>query len=361
MATKRSVKNQKYENYWKLTLEYSDIFGEQFNNILQIMVDFIDEYKLCQNELTQQLYAKLQKMVDLIYHKVDMGSTRKSLNQFVKLGFIEPQLKGYHKLTKQFIKETNQDKKQELFSRIVYENSKFNSAITEVDNVRQVNFLIKTLAYSGPLNEEDLCALISLKDISNIGKGFLTREELETQKRFVSTTGFDDRKYNQKRYLYGIAKRLTGVYCRNRILSLDSDNLPDSEELKSRDPYLHSLFKKALKDESESIFGKVVCDFEQIEYTSYVASHIKPFNESLPDEQYDVNNGLLLSRNIDILFDKFDLTFDINGNPIWGNRVSKEFRDKYKDYKIDKKLLNPERLKFLKIHNSKFYKKNKSD
>ncbi len=27
MGKKKSIKNQKYENYWKLTLEYSDIFG----------------------------------------------------------------------------------------------------------------------------------------------------------------------------------------------------------------------------------------------------------------------------------------------------------------------------------------------
>lgn len=360
MATKRSVKNQKYESYWKLTLEYSDIFGEPFNNVLQIMVDFIDEHKLYENELTKELYSMLQEKVYHVYPKVDKGSTRKSLNQFVKLGFVEPQLKGYHKLTKQFIKETNKDKKQDLFSRIVYENSKFNSSVTEFDNVRQVNFLIKTLAYSGPLNEEDLCALISLKDISNIRKGFLTREELETQKRYVETTGFNDRKYNQKGYLYGIAKRLTGVFCRKRILSLDSDNLPDAEELKSRDPYLHSLYKKALKDEAKAIFGKVVCDFEQIGHTSYVASHIKPFHESSPEEQYNVNNGFLFSRNIDIVFDKFDLTFDMNGNPVWGRRVSKEFQEKYKNYKIDKRLLNSERLKFLKIHNKKFYEKNKS-
>ena len=361
MTTKRSVKNQKYESYWQLTLEYSDIFGEQFNNVLQIMVDFIDTHKLYENELTKEQFNTLQNVVNAIYPKVDMASTRKSLNQFVKLGFIEPYLKGYHKLTKQFIKETDREKKQGIFSRIVYENSKFNSAVTKINNIRQVNFLIKTLAYSGPLNEEDLCALISLKDISNIGKGFLTREELETQKRFVSTTGFDDRKYNQKSYLYGIAKRLTGVFCRNRILSLDSDNLPDAEELKSRDPYLHSLYKKALKDETLAIFGKIVCNFEQIEHTSYVASHIKPFHESTPDEQYNVNNGLLLSRNIDILFDKFDLTFDENGNPIWGNRVSKELKEKYNNYKIDIRLLNPERLKFLKIHNNKFYEKNKSN
>lgn len=359
MATKRSIKNQKYENYWKLTLEYSDVYGEPFNNVLQIMVDFIDQNNLVQNDLDKSLYKLLQRKISSIYHKVDMGSTRKSINQFIKLGFIQPFLKGYHNLTKQFIRESDKEKKQELFSKIVYENSKFNSAVTEYDDVRQVNFLIKTLAYSGPLSEQDLCALISLKNISNIGKGFLTRDELEKQKKFVEITGFNERKYNQKRYLYGIAKRLTGVFCKNRVLSLNPDDLPDTEEIKTRDPYLHSLYKKALKDESVRLFGKVVCDFRQKEFTSYVASHIKPFHESGPDEQYNVNNGLLLSRDIDILFDKFDITFDKNGIPLFGNRVSKDLQEEYSNYKLDKRLLNSERLFFLEIHNQKFYEKNK--
>ena len=360
MATKRKIKNQKYENYWKLTLEYSDIFGEPFNNVLQIMVDFIDGYDLSERELTKELYNELQNVVYSVYHKADKGSTRKSLNQFVKLGFIEPELKGYHKLTKQFLRETDHIKKQDLFSRIVYENSKFNSSITEYDGVHQVNFLIKTLAYSGQLDENDLYALLSLKNISGIGKGFLTRDELEKQKRFVITTNFDERKYNQKSYLYGVAKKLTGVFCRNGVLYLDKENLPDSEEIKTRDPYLHSLYKKALKDESIDIFGRVVCDFRQKEYTSYVASHIKPFKISSPDEQYNVNNGLLLSRDIDVLFDKFDLTFDSVGNPVFGIRVSEELREEYKNYKLDERLLNPERLAFLAVHNEMFYKKNKS-
>lgn len=360
MAIKRSVKNQKYENYWKLTLEYSDIFGEPFNNVLQIMVDFIDTNNLQDIDLSKSLYGNLQNTINTIYPKVDMGSTRKSINQFVKLGFIQPYLKGYHKLTKQFIREQNDEKKQDLFSRIVYENSKFNSSVTEFDNVRQVNFLIKTLAYSGPLDEADLSALISLKNIANIGKGFLTRVELEKQKRFVDATGFNERKYNQKRYLYGIAKRLTGIFCNERVLAIDPANLPDSEEIKTRDPYLHSLYKKALKDESIAIFGKVVCDFRQKEFTSYVASHIKPFVESNTEEQYNVNNGLLLSRDIDILFDKFDITFDKEGNPIFGKKVSKDLQYEYSCYKLDKRLLNAERLKFLEIHNKKFYEKNKS-
>ena len=38
MVSKRAVTNQKYEDYWKLTLEYSDYCGERFNKVLEIIV-----------------------------------------------------------------------------------------------------------------------------------------------------------------------------------------------------------------------------------------------------------------------------------------------------------------------------------
>jgi predicted restriction endonuclease len=43
---------------------------------------------------------------------------------------------------------------------------------------------------------------------------------------------------------------------------------------------------------------------EKLSYPSLVASHIKPFIKSDDFEAYDPNNGILLSRNMDILFDK---------------------------------------------------------
>jgi len=33
---------QNYENYWWITVEYTDIHGERFNGTLQIIVDYID-------------------------------------------------------------------------------------------------------------------------------------------------------------------------------------------------------------------------------------------------------------------------------------------------------------------------------
>ena len=43
MGTKRPKQNQQYDEYWKLTVEYTDIFGSQFNNTLKVIVKFIDD------------------------------------------------------------------------------------------------------------------------------------------------------------------------------------------------------------------------------------------------------------------------------------------------------------------------------
>ena len=118
MSTKKAKQNQQYDEYWKLTVEYSDILGDQFNNTLKIIIKFIDDNldkinninitKYKENDDKEKkklsiLYKQLQNLVDGVYHKADMGSTRKSINQFVKLGFINPYLKGYHRLAKKFL------------------------------------------------------------------------------------------------------------------------------------------------------------------------------------------------------------------------------------------------------------------
>ena len=43
MSTKRAKHCQQYDEYWKLTVEYTDIFGAQFNNTLKVIVKFIDD------------------------------------------------------------------------------------------------------------------------------------------------------------------------------------------------------------------------------------------------------------------------------------------------------------------------------
>ncbi len=135
MATKNAKINQQYDEYWKLTVEYSDIFGVKFNKTLKIIVKFIDdniskinsinlnEYlkgNKTEIEKLSLLYKELQNTIFNVYKKVDKGSTRKSINQFIKLGFINPYLKGYNKLTKSFLKvpANRKEEKKSIFSKI---------------------------------------------------------------------------------------------------------------------------------------------------------------------------------------------------------------------------------------------------
>jgi len=54
------------------------------------------------------------------------------------------------------------------------------------------------------------------------------------------------------------------------------------------------------------------------------ASHIKPWALSTASEKLDPDNGLLLSANLDALFDKHLISFDENGNMLMSSRVRQE-------------------------------------
>ena len=119
MGTKRVVLEQNYEDYWKLTLEYSDIYSSKYNGTLRIIVNYIDKTNISPNhKIFQEQYKELQNKVYNVYPKEDMGSVRKSINQFIKLGFIKYRLSGYHEKTKKFLNETNLERKKRLFSEI---------------------------------------------------------------------------------------------------------------------------------------------------------------------------------------------------------------------------------------------------
>lgn len=349
--------NQTYEPYWQLTLAYTDFFGSKFKNSLRTIVDFIDANNINEANYTSAMYGELQqKLIDL--NQISDISIRKVINTYVKLGFINYSLAGYHPLTKKYLIESDVEKQKIILSQIIYENSSFNRSIDEKSNKREINFLFKTLAYSGPLNEEDRIALM-LTDIGATSKGFLSRSEIEAQKRYARNIVFDERKYNQISYLSNILGKIVDVHLdpKTNILYMSEEDIPESmEELEKRDPYLHRIYKANLKEESVQYYNKEICYLEKLEHPSLVASHIKPFIKSLPSEQYDKNNGFLLSRSMDALFDKGYITFSDDGRIIVSNRISLDLKTKLLNYSIDQIILNPERLSFLKFHRENVFK-----
>ena len=353
------IKKQRYEEYWKLTVEYTDINSNNFIKTLKIIVDFIDKNN--DTPYSKELYKELQNLVYDCCPKTDMGSIRKSINQFVKLGFINPKLKSYNNGTKDFLNASTNRKRQTLFSKIFYSFSTFNSSITNEFKRHEINFLIKTLEEVGKLSKDDITALM-LVDIITVTKGYLTLSELKEAIEYAKQIDFRIRKYNQVGYLFNFLGKLDDIVFVNNILYFEDDaKILFGEELtsirKKRDGYLHRLYKNQLKEESLELFGKTKCMLEQLSYPVLIASHIKPFRLSDDDEAYDPNNGLLLSRTIDSLFDLEYISFNDDGTIIFTERVEDDVISFWKDYRLDSRVLTEERLKYLVYHREMVLKK----
>lgn len=98
--------------------------------------------------------------------------------------------------------------------------------------------------------------------------------------------------------------------------------------------------------------GCSVTDFQDIELL--VASHIKPWRSSLSKERLDVYNGLLLTPNLDKLFDKGYISFDDNGKIL----ISKSLENYQalgisKDMKIN---IKENHKKYLTFHREQIFK-----
>jgi putative restriction endonuclease len=349
---KISMPQQNYEDYWRITVEYTDIHGERFNGTLQIIVDYIDNNDM--SEYKSSLFDDLQNIVDSKYPKADKGSIRKSINQFVKLGFVNFQLKTYHQYTKPFLDANTNRRRHELFSRILYSNSSLNRSVTENSNTNEVNFLIKTLEEVGKLTKKEIEALM-LVDISNVEKGYLTASELDVYKKEAKDIKFKMRKYNQVAYLFNFLNKLNDVIFVNDELYFEEDakNIfgdEYDEKRKTRDPYLHRIYKVQLQKESSELYGASKCMLEKLSYPVLIASHIKPFIKSDETEAYDPNNGLLLSRTIDSLFDLKYISFSNEGQMLFSSRISDDVKEFWEDYRLEEDVLNEERKQYLAYH-----------
>ena len=354
MSTKTPQPIQHYEKYWQLTLETSDIFGVQFNTSLKMIVEKIDFLTSIGKTMDSYSYQKLQKDLETIFNKVDLASIRKGINQFLKLGFINNGLESYHPLTKVFLSETDRNKKKLIFSKIVYENASFNRSFKNPANDNEVSFLVKTLEECKIITKDQMLGLISTK-ISDYPKGFLTVKELNENTALALANDFDKRKYNQRNYIFGLCKNLTDVYWSRTAISINDDLDKEHELTHGRDPYLQRLYKEELKEEVMSTYGEIVCCLMKIPFPILIASHIKPYHLCSPVEQFDKNNGLLLSRDFDGYFDSGKVSFDDDGNILFGPSVDPRVVEIYKDYKLDPVFYTAKRKAYMKYHRELFH------
>lgn len=86
-----------------------------------------------------------------------------------------------------------------------------------------------------------------------------------------------------------------------------------------------------------------------------IASHIKPWASSNNEERLDVNNGLLLVRDVDALFDKGLLSFSDSGDVIF---IKEGVEDYFNTKNLPKTIIDipEESKKYLDFHREKFRK-----
>lgn len=346
---------QNYENYWKLTLEYTDINSEAFIGTLRLIVDFINDHS---GAYTPNLYRELQNSVNIVFPKSDKGSVRKSINQFVKLGFISFELQSYHPETLKFLDAETNRKRKDIFSKIIYSNARFNSSVTNNSEVKEINFLLKTLEEVGKLSKEDIIGLMTV-DILTFEQDFLTKDEVQYAKKKAEEDGFIERKYNQVSYLWTLLKKLDDLIIVDNYLYFEEDIDVEKTKIKTqkRDNYLHRVYKNELQNEVECALSEKQCMVERLAYPSLVASHIKPFIEGYRDDDdscYDPDNGLLLSRNIDILFDQGWISFKDDGTIVISSELPINVISSLSSYNLPKIFLNDRRRNYLEFHRNYF-------
>jgi hypothetical protein len=80
------------------------------------------------------------------------------------------------------------------------------------------------------------------------------------------------------------------------------------------------------------------------------AAHIKPWNKSSDAERLDSANGLLLSANLDALFDEGLITFDDDGEMIVSDHLSEENRSLLRLHGKLRRAPTPKETSYLTFH-----------
>lgn len=385
--TKTRPETEIYDQYWKMTAGLTDIYSKEFTDCLRIIVDYIDTNKKAikkwnkkKGMVSSKSYFRGSDLYDNLVERIISymkytsksadTSARKVINQYVKIGFIYPFLSGYNKLVLQFIQAITQQEKKVLFSKMFYEGASFSSATT-VDNrsFGEVQFLLRTMEFNRYLTKEDIKALMGT-DISSIERGYLEKDELIAKYDELLANGFVARKRIQFGHMTSYLNHFVDFkyLSKKKVFTFENDEeiqrILDDESIPAtykRDAVKHRIYKEELKLESEKIYGRQICYAEKLAYTVLIASHIKEcarcLKEKRENQAYDVNNGLLLSRNIDSYFDKHDISFDENGKILLGKRVDAEIKKIYIGFSLDKQVLTPERKKYLQLHRKLFDEK----
>lgn len=361
----RNRVNQIYESYWNYTAAFTNYSGNKFIETLKTCLDFIDAND---GQYSEEIYSALQNELQ---SKVPMtgngwdASQRKRINQLVKLGFISPFLSGYPQESREYIDAKTDRKRKNILSKIVYKHANLCNSTTVDVHTLQLTFFLKSLEEIGSFSETDLATLMTI-DIASFGNEFATREDLDRQYHDADVEGFMSRKYNQIGHLKNVLGKLEDLTVHDNAIYFKTDAIRlfggNEEAIKAvRDPYLQRVYKSELEEESCIHFecDTPKCMLEGLSYPVLIASHIKPYSHCKNDEhaQFDVNNGLLLSKNTDSLFDLGYMTFDNQGIIIPSRVLNSDMVAYLAQFRLHPDFINPKRMEYMDYHRNVVFEK----
>lgn len=364
----RNRVNQVYEKYWNYTAAFTDFEDTLFRGVLAACVEFIDDHRneLYSPEKNKESWKFLQSRYPSLAKKEEDAwvTQRKKWNQLVKLGFIRPYLSGYPIETREYLSATTERKRKSILSKIVYKYANFLNSTTNDIHTKQLTFFIKSLEEVGSFSEIELATLMTI-DIQKFDGECVTKDDLDRQYAEIDVDGFFQRKYNQVRHMKSLLGKLEDLTLHDNILyfKTDADRLFGNEETKKnvRDTYLQRVYKSELEEESCIHFESETpkCMLEGLSHPVLIASHIKPYSHCKNDEhaQFDVNNGLLLSKNIDSLFDLGYMTFDDQGIIIPSRVLNSDMVAYLSQFRLYRNFINPKRMEYMDYHRNVIFEK----
>ena len=361
--SKKRPAKEIYEDYCSLTLEYTNFKGQKFLNLLKTVVEDIDSRN--KNDISSEEYDLLQnKVLDINPKNAKDGkiSTRKSINSLVKLGFVSSKLNNYHRLSKEYLISPTDKYREKLFSAIVVESANFAADVSSHDGRWHVDFITSTLMRIGSLNKKQIIGLMTI-DPLEYKAGFIDLDELNLASESASEDNFFERKYNQVSFVCNVLNKLEDFTFHNNKLWFDDDvkkrfQKELDNKLIDRNRYLDEKAKAILENENFQITGnKMTCMVNNIVYPTLISSHIKRSEKCDRNEKYDHKNLILVCDEIDGPFDKGDISFDDQGNILFANNLSAEFKEKFKGMSLNQAFIDEHRLNYLKWNRENWFNK----
>ena len=361
IKTKKRRDIEIYEDYCSLTLEYTDFHGKKFLNLLKVVVNDINQRN--KQPITTKEYDSLQKKILSVNPKLGGdpdASTRKSINQLVKLRFVNAGLRNYHRLSNEYLRAPTRAYRNKLFSVIVGEAANFAANKSNHDGRRHVDFITSTLMRVGSLNKKQIIGLMTVDPLDH-KSGFINLEELNLASEKASKNDFFERKYNQVSYLCNVLNKLEDLTFHDSQLYFEKDarqifQQEYDNKLIDRNGWLDKQSKGIIEEENKEKTGsKMRCMVTNIDYPTLISSHIKPSRKCNLDEKYDHKNLLLLCDEVNGPFDRGDISFVNEGNILFADNTSADFREKFNSKKLNKIFIDEKRGLYLEWNRNNWF------